>query len=82
MTQLSKHALSLDPKIKSHSRLRKLQRDWATLGFTDCLAVVLRFCEFANAVFLTYIVFAQTLGAYQVWFGYGFSAPTSHADRG
>ena len=78
ISQLSKHAQriisldpkSLDPKIKSRNWLRKLQRNWATLGFTDCLAVLLRFCEFTNAVFLTYIVFAQTLGAYQVGFGY------------
>ena len=69
ISQLSKHVqqiISLDPKTKSRSRLLKLQRNWATLGFTDCFAVFLRFCEFANAVFLTYIVFAQTLGAYQV----------------
>ena len=69
ISQLSKQAhriINLDNKTTSRNPLRKLRRKWATLGFTDCLAVFLRFCEFANAVFLTYIVFAQTLGAYQV----------------
>ena len=69
ISKLMKHGhrfINLDKRTKSRNRLRKLWGKCATLGVTNCLAVVLRFCEFANAIYLTYIVFAQTLGAYQV----------------
>ena len=80
ISKLSKYGyrfINVDKKTKSRNRLRKLWSNWAALGFTNSLAVFLRFCEFANAIFLTYIIFAQTLGAYQVLIGYMFRAKIS-----
>ena len=47
-------------------RIGKLRRDWANLCFTDRLGLFITLCEVANCIFLAYIVWAQTVGAYQV----------------
>lgn len=52
--------------IGAREQLRTLRRMWISLSFTDRLGLILRSLEIANTIFLTYIVFAQTVGAYSV----------------
>ena len=47
-------------------RLRNLRTAWTNLCFTDRIGVFLTICEIINCFFLAYIVWAQTVGAYQV----------------
>lgn len=50
--------------IGAREQLRTLRTMWKSLSFTDRLGVILRLLEIGNTIFLTYIVFAQTLGSY------------------
>lgn len=52
--------------ISAREQLRTLRRMWLSLSFTDRLGVILRLLEIGNTIFLTYIVFAQTVGSYAV----------------
>lgn len=52
--------------IGAREQLRTLRTMWKSLSFTDRLGVILRLLEIGNTIFLTYIVFAQTLGSYSV----------------
>ena len=52
--------------IGAREQLQTLRRMWISLSFTDRLGVILRLLEIGNTILLTYIVFAQTIGAYSV----------------
>ena len=52
--------------ISAREQLRALRKIWLDLNFTDRFGIFLRLLEIGNATFLTYIIFAQTIGAYSV----------------